>query len=185
MLYDTNNNIVIPINPIKIGKIGGVYGVLGWIKIISFTDKFDSIFSYNPWFIFLEFQWKLIHLDQWKLLGKRYIAKIRNISDRESAKLLVHCIIVVDVTQLPCLQGEEYYCKDLIGCMVISNNGVHLGCVLNIIETTANDVLVVKVCKKYNFYKIKECLIPFIQDKVIKKVHLDDRIIIVDWDIDF
>lgn len=176
---------MIPMYPMIIGKIGRVYGILGWMKIISFTDKSDNIFNYNPWSIYLQCEWKVIYLEKWKLLGKHYIAKIKNISNRESAKLLVHCLIVVDVTRFPCLRKGEYYCKDLIGCAVITVQDSYIGCVVQIIETTANDVLVVKVHTKDNYYTIQECLIPFLPDQVIKKVNLSDCIIIVDWDINF
>lgn len=177
------NDFMIPDHPITIGKVSGVYGVLGWIKIISFTDKADNIFDYTPWFIYLKFMWKLIYLDQWKCLSKRYIAKIRNISNRESAELLVHCSIIIDEKRLPYAGHDEYYCKDLIGCIVVTNKSICLGSVFRIIETTANDVLVIKLYKKNDVLKKKECLIPFIQNKVIKNINLNDRIIIVDWDI--
>lgn len=185
MLYDKQNSILAFINPVTIGRIGGVYGVLGWVKIIAFTEKSDSVFSYTPWFIYLKFVWTLIYVEKWTLLNKYYIAKIQDISDRESAKLLVHCCIVTDIKQFPCLKNDEYYCRDLIGCKVIDLCGEYLGCVINIIETTANDVLVIKINKKNSFYTKKECLIPFVQNKVIKTVNISDRIIIVDWDIDF
>lgn len=184
--HDIKDVILKPNHPVKIGKIGRVYGVLGWVKIISFTDKINSIFNYNPWFIFLECSWKLIFLDTWRLLGKNYIAKIKDISDRESALFLMNHFIFIDIIQLPCLQNDEYYCKDLIGCAVVLVDGeVYLGYVTRIIETTANDVLVVQMYEKNDNYKLKECLVPFVQDQVIKNVNLDARVITVDWDIDF
>lgn len=171
--------------PVTVGKIGGVYGILGWIKIISFTDKLDSIFTYNPWFIYLDLHWKLIYLDRWCFLGKHYIAKIKNISNRESAQSLVHGLIAVDAQIFPPLELGEYYCKDLIGCAVMIDHKKLLGYVIKIIETTANDVLVVSMNKKNGINKIKEYLIPFVEEKVIKQVDLKSRIIIVDWDINF
>lgn len=186
MHYDSKNIVSIPVNPVRIGKIGKAYGILGWVKIISFTHKSGDIFNYSPWFIYLKCNWQLMYLDKWRFLSKYYIAKIKDISNRESAALLTNFFIVVDNVQFPCLPHNEYYCKDLIGCLVmLVDHGIYLGNVINIIVTNANDVLVVKINKKSNFYKKKECLIPFIQDKVIKNVNLDTHIIVVDWIIDF
>jgi 16S rRNA processing protein RimM len=51
-------------------------------------------------------------------------------------------------------------------------------------ETGANDVLVVKA-KKDDLYEIKERLIPYLQNQVIKSVDLDNKVIQVDWEADF
>lgn len=185
MLYDSMNHIKDLVHPVTIGKINGVYGVLGWIRLVSFTDQSDNIFNYNPWFIYLKYRWKLISLEKWRFLKKRsYIVKIQDISDRESAGLLMHCLIVIDAMQLPCLQDDEYYYKDLMGCIVMTDQKVCLGHVIDIIDTNAHDVLVVQKNIKDSFNKIKENLIPFIQDKIIKMVNINDRIIVVDWNFD-
>jgi len=52
-----------------------------------------------------------------------------------------------------------------------------LGTVDHLIETGANDVLVVKGEQEY--------LVPFIRPEVIKSVDLEAREIRVDWDPDF
>ncbi|WP_367679757.1 hypothetical protein [Buchnera aphidicola] len=36
---------------IIIGKIGSPYGIKGFIKIFSYTEKKENIFNYLPWFI--------------------------------------------------------------------------------------------------------------------------------------
>lgn len=186
ILFNVNKSAVAaPIDSVMIGKIGKAYGVLGWIRVISFTDESDSIFSYTPWFICFQSVWKLIYLDKWRFLGNNYVVKIQGISNREIAKLLTSCFICIEVKQLPCLQHDEYYCRDLIGCVVMDIDGECLGSVCKIIETTANDVLVIKIDKRHSVDTKKECLIPFIQDEVIKTVNIRDRIIIVDWDINF
>lgn len=186
MLRNANSSVLVtPTNPVTIGRMGRAYGVLGWIKIIDFTDKMGSVFSYNPWFIYLQDQWKLMYLDAWRFLGKSYIAKMQDVSDRDAAQLLIHHEIVVDVTQLPYLQDGEYYHNDIIGCTVITDRGIHLGYVVKIIETTANDVLVIKIGKKRKMGVMKEILIPFIPDAVIKAVNVNDHVITVDWDTNY
>lgn len=186
MLHHMYNNGAVPVRPVTIGKMGRVYGVLGWVKIITFTDKAESIFTYNPWFIYFRYKWRLIYLEKWKLLGASYIVKIRDFSDRESAKLLMHRLIIVESVQLPHLSDGEYYRNDLMGCKVVTDTGKYLGCIVNIIETTANDVLVIKISENIKIDAvIQECLIPFIPETVIKQVNINNGMIIVHWDINF
>ncbi|ADV33580.1 ribosome maturation factor rimM [Candidatus Blochmanniella vafra str. BVAF] len=172
-----------PLDPVIIGKIGGAYGVQGWLKIISFTDKIEDIFKYCPWFILLRSQWKLMILENWRVINKHYIAKISDISSREIAMSLAQCNLIIDSKSLPILKKEgEYYWKDIIGCEVINIDGDYLGYVINIIETQAHDVLVIKL-NSHDDVKIKSCLIPFVQKKIIKYVSIINRTIIVDWGI--
>ena len=60
---------------------------------------------------------------------------------------------------------------------VFTRSGIHLGVVERLLETGANDVLVVR--------GERERLIPFIGEEVIEQVDLDRRSISVDWECDF
>ena len=79
--------------------------------------------------------------------------------------------------QLPLTASGEYYWRDLQGMKVVTANGELLGTVDHLIETGANDVLVVD--------GDRERLIPFVLDKVVMSVDLDKAEIQVDWDKDF
>lgn len=172
----------VPVNPLVVGKIGRAYGFRGWVKIISFTDKVDNIFNYVPWFILLKSHWKLMTLDSWKMVGKHYIAKITNISDRECAISLSQSRLIIDSSLLPKLNNDEYYWEDIIGCQVMTVIGIYIGCVIRIIETPAHDILVVRLDEN-NFINTKDCLIPFVDKKIIKSIDLIMNLIIVDWNI--
>ena len=64
----------------------------------------------------------------------------------------------------------------MTGLNVVNLQGIELGKVVNLFETGANDVLVVK--------GEKERLIPFTEFAVID-VDIDSNNIVVDWDEDF
>ncbi|MGP1959664.1 MAG: ribosome maturation factor RimM [Arsenophonus sp. NC-TX2-MAG3] len=174
----------IPYNPIALGKLGSAHGIRGWIKIFSFTEYTEDIFGYQPWFIHYSGQWQQLELECWKHHNQDFIIKIKHIDDRISANLMTNCEIIADSVQLPILEGNEYYWKDLIGCQVITTKGYNLGYVKNLIETGSNDILVIKINLKDPF-SIKERLIPFLDEQVIKNVDLLTKTIKVDWDIDF
>jgi 16S rRNA processing protein RimM len=67
---------------------------------------------------------------------------------------------------------------------VVTDKGYDLGQVSDIMETGANDVLVVKANLKDGFGK-KERLIPYLMDQVILSVSTENKQICVDWDPGF
>jgi 16S rRNA processing protein RimM len=109
--------------------------------------------------------------------GKGVVARLVGCDDRDQAQSLMGYEIGVYRDQLPETEPGEYYWNDLKGLRVVTLQGESLGIVDHLIETGANDVLVVK--------GERERLIPFVQDQVVTKVDLDNGEIQVDWDKDF
>lgn len=177
------NNI--PINPIILGKIGSASGVQGWLRMFSYTEKKENIFTYYPLFIKKkEFNFYEIKLEDWKKYKNYFLIKINSVKDREIAKLFVNYEIIVDASNLSVLADGDYYWKDLIDCKVVTKENYNLGKVINLIETGSHDVLVVQSNIK-DIFGINERFIPFINKKIIKKVNITTRIIIVNWNPNF
>ena len=173
-----------PSNPIVVGKLGSAYGIRGWLRVFSSTEYAENIFEYQPWFINRSGQWQHIEIEAWKNHNQDVIVKLIGFDDRDAANVLTNCEIYVDSTQLPVLDGDEFYWKDLIGCHVITVEGYDLGIVDDMMETGSNDVLVIKANLK-DAFGIKERLVPYLDGQVIKKVDLNTKIIEVDWDPGF
>lgn len=171
-------------NPIVLGKLGSAYGIRGWLRVYSSTESAENIFTYQPWFIKKSgssSDWKMILLESWRPHNRDWIIKIKNIEDRETARLLTNYEIMIDASQLPDLTSGNFYWKDLIGCKVVTISGYHLGKVIALIETGSNDVMVVKANHNDAFGIIQERLIPFIYGPVIKNVDLTTSVMKVDW----
>ncbi|VAX76452.1 Ribosome maturation factor RimM [Serratia symbiotica] len=173
-----------PEHPVVLGKMGCVYGIMGWLKIFSSTENAESIFDYTPWFIYQFHQWKYIEWEDWKRHSEDFIIKIKGIDDRAEASFLTHREIIVDSNHLPPLEADDYYWKDLIGCQVVTIIGYELGIVIDMIETGANDVMVVQANLQDRF-RMTERLLPFVHKQVVKIVDLTARLIEVDWDPGF
>lgn len=173
-----------PVNPVVLGKLGSTYGIKGWLRVFSSTEDAESIFDYQPWFIRNKGLWQPIEIESWRHHNQDLVIKIKDIDDREAANLLTNCEIVVDSAQLPELDAGDYYWKDLIGCNVVTVGGYELGKVIDMMETGSNDVLVVRANLK-DAYGVKERLIPFLTEQVIKHVDLSTHRIEVDWDPGF
>ena len=103
--------------------------------------------------------------------------QLKDCNDRDAAAMLTGTEIGVYRSQLPAVESDDFYWNDLIGLQVVTNSGRLLGRVDHLIETGANDVMVVK--------GEQECLVPYIKDQVIESVDLEAGEIRVDWDPDF
>ena len=158
---------------IIVGRISGIYGVQGWLKIVSYTRPKDNILTYNPWLINLDDDWLERVLLDGKTQGKVLIAKVEGVVDRDDARALLHADIAIYRAQLVDAAPGEYYWHDLLGLSVINKQGEVLGKVTELFETGANDVLVVENQQRY--------LIPFVKDIYILDIDQKQRVISVDW----
>ena len=173
-----------------LGKISGVHGVQGWVKVYSWTDPMEAIVDYDPWYIRPQVPgagngkasaWQKIRVKSGRKHGKTVIAKLEHCNDRDQALGYIGYEIAIEPGQLEALQNDnEYYWRDLIGLRVVNRQQEDLGVVKNLMETGVNDVLVV-----YSENDQRERLVPWTPGHAIDSVDLDSRVILVDWDADF
>lgn len=169
---------------IPLGKLNGVFGVKGWVKIFSHTQPKENILTYSPWFLKRDGQWQEYELISGKLHGKGVIALLAGCSDRDVAMELIGAEIAVKREQLAKPASGEYYWNDLIGLAVINLDGIELGKISSMLVTGANDVIVVHGVKDSKGSK-RERLIPFIFEQVIQEINLEQGLMTVDWDPEF
>ncbi len=169
---------------VTLGKVGAVYGIKGWLKIHSFTDDQEAILDYFPWSLKLGNKIQSVEITDWRKHNNGLVVKVAGIDDRDVAQKLVGSEIFVSEDALSDLPEGEFYWRDLIGMSVVTDKGYDLGQVSDIMETGANDVLVVKANLKDGFGK-KERLIPYLIDQVILSVSTENKQICVDWDPGF
>jgi len=167
-----------PEQPVVLGKITGLFGVRGWVKVFSHTEPRTNIVDYSPWLVRRPGgQWQTMQVLDGKAHGKGVVAQLEGIVDRDQAALLLGAEVAVPRSQLPAPGEGEYYWTDLIGLQVVTTTGEDLGRVDSLLETGSNDVLVVK--------GERERLIPFLTPEVITEVDLAGGRIQVDWDPEF
>jgi len=167
--------------PLVVGKIHGVYGVKGWVKVFSHTQPRENILQYRPWLIQLpkhrQVDWQTWGVQQTQVHngGKTLIAHLAGVDDREQAKALMGAEIAIWPHQLPPSE-KGYYWVDLIQCEVwCSQAQTRLGKVTDMIETGAHDVMRVQ---KHNG---QTTLVPFVMPDIVESVDLDQKQIWVDW----
>lgn len=196
-VVEDQNQEVIPL-----GHINGVFGVRGWLKVFSDTKPRENIVQYKNWMIgkpgreaaAAGLDWREVKLLEGKRHGKNVIVRLDGVDTREQAADLVGYQIAVSKSQLPDLPKGEYYWSDLIGLEVVNTAGVTLGAVQRLMETGANDVLVVdrqgqatadlEADSEANS-AAAEILIPWVLDHFVVEVDVAARRILVDWEEDY
>lgn len=163
---------------IVVGRINGLHGVRGWVKVFSHTQPRENILSYRTWYLLRQGQWVATKLIDGRPQGKGIVARLEGYDDRDQAAALMETEIAIRREQLPEATPGEYYWADLQGLKVINAEGIELGVVDHLLETGANDVLVVHDGET-------ERLIPYVPGQFVLNVALDEGEIRVDWDPDF
>jgi 16S rRNA processing protein RimM len=161
---------------LTLGRIVGVFGVKGWVKVESFTEPHDNLFKYREWQL-TSIEGAALKLEQGKAQGQGLVAKLSGIDDRDRAQSLIGAEIQVRRSQLPEAAPGEYYWVDLEGLEAFTIEGVRLGVVSHLFATGANDVLVIR--------GEREHLVPCVMDHFVKQVDLAGKKIVLDWDPTF
>jgi 16S rRNA processing protein RimM len=160
---------------VALGYISAVHGVKGWVKVYSFTRPMEAILGYEPWL--LGEDKRPVEIVDGRKQGKGLVALLPGYDDRDQAMGLVGQQVFVAREQLPPTEEGEYYWSDLVGLEARTTDGAVLGRVEKMMETGANDVLVIRGDREH--------LVPFVQGQYVKRVDLEAGVIEVDWDPDF
>lgn len=184
-LNDTANEAII------VGRLGAPHGLRGEVHIHSFTTPIENILDYQPWFFrkrpagragskrnsvhASDSGWQQLEVRDLRAHKDHFLGRIQGYVEREDVALLKGMEVGVPRAQLPDLELDEFYWRDLIGAQVVDTNDAVLGKVAGLIETGVHDVLRVRPAQE----GLSEVLIPFVKTYVLT-VTLDT--IRVDWD---
>jgi 16S rRNA processing protein RimM len=164
-----------------LGRVVGVFGVDGWVKIESYADPRENLLKYRPWRLrrgegdqATEVE---VQRPRGRVQGKGMVAELPGVADRDAAASWVGAEIWVDRSRLPKLKPGEIYWADMEGLAVITTDGTRLGTVSHLFATGANDVLVVR--------GERERLIPYLPGRVVLSIDMAAREMRVDWDPEF
>ncbi|RPI59255.1 MAG: ribosome maturation factor RimM [Lysobacterales bacterium] len=160
-----------------LGRVSGVFGVKGWLKVQSYTEPRDNIAGFGAWTLRKNGVDRVFEVEDGHSHAGSVVVKLRGIDDRDLARDLVGADIAVERERLPATRDGELYWTDLEGLEVRTTTGVVRGKVDHLLATGANDVLVLDGSPKR--------LIPFVADAVVKKVDLGAGVIVVDWSPDY
>ena len=162
---------------VTLGRIAGPFGIRGWVKVRSYTDPREGILRYQAWHVDVpRLGIRILEPLEGRLHGEWVVARLKGVEDRDAASELAHRDVRVPRADLPPPGEGRYYWADLEGLRVVNRDGADLGRVDYLLETGANDVLVIQ--------GDSERLIPFVIDEVVLDVDLAGGVITVDWEWD-
>ncbi len=173
-------------NLVNVGRITTVHGVKGWVKVHSSTEPVENILQYQPWWLKTRHGVKAVEVVDGRLHGQGLIVQLKDIDDRDQAREICQIDIAIEREQFASLDSGEYYWHQLIGLRVISEfegRVLDFGRVEKLIETGANDVLVVRGTAES--IDQKERLVPYVPEQFVKSIDLAAGEMRVDWDPDF
>lgn len=167
---------------VELGKIVGVWGVKGWVKLHSYTRNRVDINQYKTWYLQAprsNSEPSSIEVVECREQGQGIVAQLAGIVDRDQALALSSHKIFVKKSDLPKLPEGEFYWQELFG-LAVSNDTTLIGTIDSILETGANDVL---VCKNKDKGE-PDVLIPY-TNEVVLEVDVAQGVMKVDWDASY
>lgn len=165
---------------VPVGKISGAFGVKGWVKVFSYTDPKENILNYKPLYLSRKGEWLELKVSGGRVQGKGIVMGIDGVTDPDQVLPLIGSELAITRQQMKPTQPDEFYWSQLIGLTVINLHNEILGQVDSLLETGAHDVLVVQDKENKT-----ERLIPFVLEDIVQEVDLDNKLIRVDWELDY
>jgi len=165
---------------VVLGRIGAPWGIKGWVKLFSFTDPPANLLDYPGFLIATERGLQKLEFAEVRPQGKSFVGHIKGCDVREQTGEYTGCELLISKSQLPGLE-TGYYWHQLEGLRVITQQGEVLGVVHHLMETGANDVLVIR--GDTASVDQTERLLPYLMGQVVKEIDLAQGLIIVDWQL--
>ena len=162
-------------NLIEIGSFVGVHGIKGEIKLKSFTEIPENIFSFKE--IFVENSENPIKLKFIRKVKQIFVCKIEDDETRSDAEKFIGLKLFVSRGSFPKLTNEEFYHSDLLNFQVYNLYKESFGKVISLEDFGGGLLAEVKKNNK-TFY------VPIGKD-FLKKIDYKDKQVIIDIDIDF
>ena len=168
---------------VVLGQIGRLHGVKGWLKLNSFTTPPENILEYTELGAEIEAHWQGLEIDQFRQQPNGLVVHFKGYDDPDAAAQLTGIELSVISNELPTLEGGDYYWHQLEGLQVVNQQGQLFGQVEKLLETGANDVLVIEPTS--DSIDDRQRLIPYLLDSVIEQVDLESKTIRVNWEADY
>lgn len=150
-------------NYLVIGKIVGVHGIRGEVKILPITDDARRFFDLKSAMLLSdkEKMLRVVQLDSVRLQNSMVICAIKDLTDRDEARKLSGCSLAVDRNQAADLSDGRYFIADLEGVDVYDTQMGSLGIISEVMKSAGSDIIVISRDGK------PDLLVPFLKTIVL------------------
>ncbi len=143
---------------LAIGRLRSAHGVRGEITLEPWTDFPERIKKGS--LLYLGDDHQEVIVDSVRGKDQLLILGLKGYEVRETVNVLRNSIVFTKTSSMPALPKGQYYQHQLIGLQAVNENGSDIGTVREILETGANDVLVIDTPGG-------ELLVPIIKEVVL------------------
>lgn len=151
---------------LPIGKIVGVHGLKGELKVFPYTENPQSFVLIDSITLRTEDGHERVHnINRARPHKKVILLTLHGIESINRAKEFIGSEILIEKEDLPELKDGSYYWHEIIGLSVFSRDDEFIGKVTSVIPTGSNDVYVVK---DFANCSAREILIPAIKTVVLE-----------------
>lgn len=161
---------------LTVGVIANSFGIKGIVKIKPLAVESDLLLDINTVYLYKNDIWVDYKIEECFFRNKLIYIKFQHVNSIDEALKLKTVMLGILKEDLPPLENNEYYSKDLVGLIVFNKEKMKLGVIENVLDAPANDVLVIK--------GEKEHMIPFVS-KYVLNVDIKNQNVTVDWGIDY
>lgn len=156
----------------RVGVISATHGIKGEVKVYPTTDDPDRFRHLKEVLIYDNENIMPLEITGVKFFKHLVILKFKGFDRIEDVeKFKKRDLYVTRENAIP-LEDGEHYIADLIGLKVLSEKGIYLGTLTDVLQTGANDVYIVENADG------KEILLPAIRDCILN-IDMDNRIMTV------
>ena len=115
---------------IEIGCFVGVHGIKGEVKVKSYAEKPENIFTYEE--IFIDNDINPIKLKLVRKVKQNLICKIQNVKTRNEAENFRNSKLFIKRESLPKLSDDEFYHRDLVSFEVYNTKRESFGFIVSL-----------------------------------------------------
>lgn len=126
---------------LAIGRLGAPHGVAGEIRLLLTTDDPEHVQSITR--VYLDGEERPRRVARLRLHGGEALIRLRGVTTPEAASALRGRVARIAGADARPLEPGEFFLYQLIGLRVVDETGAELGTITDLMETGANDVLVI------------------------------------------
>lgn len=116
-----------PDDLVELGRVGGAYGVQGWVRIAPHATDGDVLGAVDAWWLIKDRQATPIQVTERRRHGSEWRARWPGCETKEAADALKGAKVAVERSRFPKLEPGAYYLTDLVGSNVVNRDGHDLG----------------------------------------------------------
>ena len=148
-------------NMLRVGVITSPHGIKGEVKVFPTTDDAKRFKELKKVILDTGKEYIPMEIEHVKFFKNMVILKFRGYDNINEIEKYKSRDLLITRDQAVDLEPDEYFITDLIGLAVVSDQGVELGTLKDVLETGANDVYVVAMKDG------KELMLPAIGDCIL------------------